>query len=1009
MENQELLEGFIEEAQGHLQEIEPDFLLLEQEGDNVDSEVVNRIFRSIHSIKGASGFFGLEKIGKLSHVMESLLNLLREKKLPMSRELTDALLSGVDDLRAMIDDITSSEEFDIVEDLEILHSLLESAEKGSDAAPQQKEENSKQSDETEDITGLGFEVSEEDVDRIISHGMNLYSFAVSLQSDVADEEKEILEYFSNIEAVGEILDSYLDANSIEDLDNCLDKETFIHVLFASVLEQDLIPTVVELDNDRISVIDVKEKRDLLMNKLLGSIKEKKEKKTEAAKTVELKKDDVPVKDTPAENEDKQPKVVRKIQAEEKLKVGVNLLNDLVNLAGELVLGRNQLIQISQPLEKDSPGLNNVLGHVSRITTEMQGKIMHLRMQPVSIIFSKFHRIVRDLSKNLKKDAVLETTGDEVELDKSIVESLSDPLTHLIRNSMDHGLESSDEREANGKPRQGTIQLRAFHEGGQVHLEIQDDGKGIDAKIVGQKAVEKGLITQEEMESLSDKELVRMVLKPGFSTAKEVSSLSGRGVGMDVVVTNIEKLGGTVEIDTVLGKGTTMRLILPLTLAIVSGLVVKVNENRYIVPEVSIDEMVRIKCDEMKSRINHVQDSFVLRLRDRLLPIVNLRDVLFGGEPSKDFFKNKCSNNEPVRVLILKYGLTKFGLVVDEVDSFEEIVVKPLPRFLKKMNFISGATIMGDGNVVFILDVVGIVDSASLKDISEMEDDTQFDQGVSADGDMQSLIIFDNNTEERFALPLELISRLEQVDSNNIEIIKDEKYIQYQEQNLHLIYLEDYLPVNRPDRSSDQHFKIIIPKQMKYPIGIVFSNIVDTIRTEVKLDTTTIMAPGIFGSSVLNDKITIMLDMFRLFEMAAPQWYGNDTVEELNLEKKNRILLVEDTPFFRMIESEYLESAGYEVVQAEDGEKAMNILEKEEFDAVVLDIVMPVMDGWEVIRQIRKEKKLHDLPVLAVTSLWDEESKKRGIEEGFTDWEAKLNKSSLLDKLGKMIKTKEKVS
>ncbi len=1009
MDDQELLQGFVEETQGHLQSVEPDLLELEKEGDNVDEEVVNRIFRSVHSVKGASGFFGLKNIGKLSHTMETLLALLRSKEISMSSELTDALFEGIDNLRIMIDDIGTSESFDISENLERLQNLLErynkEIETGGKSVPEQEitgggEEISK---------GMGYSISEEEIEKLLQGGKMLYSITVSLNEDLADEGKTPLEYFNNLETLGEIVDSFLESN-MTGLDDCLDSDSEYHILYSTVLDQDLISTGVEVNDEKILLIDLKEKKEEILKKLLGIIKKEpagtEEKEPDIIPEVKPETKTVVKPETKPAEPAKPQKVAKKIVAEEKLKVGVNLLNDLVNLAGELVLGRNQLMQISEPLEKETPGLKNVFAHVSRITTEMQEKIMHLRMQPVSILFSKFHRVIRDLSRNLKKEIALQTFGEEVDLDKSIIESLSDPLTHLIRNSVDHGVELPDEREKAGKPRQGTIVLKAFHEGGQVHIEIADDGNGIDANKVGGKAIEKGLITEEQMEKMSEKELVKLIFKPGFSTAQQVSSVSGRGVGMDVVITNIEKLGGSVEIDSVFGQGTTMRLILPLTLAIVSGLIIKVNDEKFIIPEVSIDEMVRIKCEEIKERINKVQDTYVLRLREKILPLINLSRILYGKD-EKAFLKESSSGKKPIRVLILKYGTSRFSMIVDSVENFEEIVVKPLPRFFKKIKYITGTTIMGDGTVSFILDIAGIVGAAGLKDIGEIDSEMfDIDRTDHEEGDKQSMLILGNGTDEQFAVPLELISRLERISAEGIEVIKNRKYIQYQGENLNLIFLEDYLPVNRPDNGSDQNLKVLIPRQMKYPVGIVFRDIIDTVRADIELDKKTIMAPGLFGSAVLNKKITLLIDMFKLFEIASPEWAKPARAPENENDRRRCILLVEDTPFFRMVETDYLKEAGYDVIQAENGVKALEVLDQNEIDAVILDIIMPEMDGWETIEKIRGDIRFKDLPVLAVTSLWDNESRKRGLKSGFTDWEAKLNKTSLLEKLSGMLSHSE---
>jgi two-component system chemotaxis sensor kinase CheA len=474
--------------------------------------------------------------------------------------------------------------------------------------------------------------------------------------------------------------------------------------------------------------------------------------------------------------------------------------------------------------------------------------------------------------------------------------------------------------------------------------------------------------------------------------------------MDVVRTNIERIGGAVEIETGVNKGTTIELVLPLTLAIVSGLTVKVRDQLFILPEANIVEVVRIKPEEVRDRINSVQNAQVLRLRDMIVPIVDLKSVLWGLAADEKSIAERSDGGDPLRILILKYGASRFGLIVDTVENIEEIVVKPLPRYLKAMKGFSGATLMGNGRVALILDVGGLIEKAALQHYEMQAGEKKAapdEMGEAAD--IQNLLVFDNGTEERFALPLELITRIVRVPMSAIEKIKDKHVLQYKGENLRLIFLEDYLPVTKPERQPADKIGVIIPKQVSHPMGIVIGCPIDTVSTAITLDTAIVMSPGLFGSAVIEGRVTLLPDMYRLFEIAEPEWYASRKAVKKGVEKK-KILVVEDAPFFRMIETDYLESAGYQVAIAEDGAKALEMLEGKQFDAMVLDIIMPVLDGWGVIKAVREEPRFNDLPVLAVTSLGDEETMQRGLESGFTDWETKLNKTRLLEKLGAMLKT-----
>ncbi|QTA88417.1 hybrid sensor histidine kinase/response regulator [Desulfonema magnum] len=1042
----ELLPVFIEESQQHLQTIEPDILAIEHSSGAVDSATINRIFRGVHSIKGASGFFGLQNIGKLSHVIENSLVLLRDGKTEPSSEFTDVLLKGVDALRTMVDNVGESEQFDIRNELDLLQKLLDNA-----ACPPQtvivsemRTDNKGAKTEQKTEEPNKFHVSAGDIEHFISEGLHLYAVKIFLDKDLRQKDRSPYEFINNMESFGYYVDSFLDIRSVTGLSDCLNNDLAFDFLFATTLSPDLVPEGLELPEDRVSVIDLDEFREELQAEKAAALESQisnlksqisapgpesepdRDKTSDASSQI----DDPPRSETAAlsnktDEPDKTdiPVIPREVQTEEKIRVGVNFLNELVNLAGELVLGRNQLMQAALPLVRNTPGLNPVLQHISRVTSEMQEKIMQMRMQTISVIFVKFHRFVRTLAKNYNKEIKLVTSGEDVELDKSIIEGLSDPLTHLIRNSVDHGIELPEEREKAGKPRYGTIELKAYHQGGQVHLVVSDDGKGVDGKFVAQKALDKGLVRQDQLDSMNEKERVRLIFRPGFSTVEKVTDLSGRGVGMDVVRTNIEHLGGTVNIVTKVGKGTTIKLVLPLTLAIVSGLLIKAHNQCFILPEVDIDELVRVKPDEIATRIDVLQDSKVLRLRDMLLPLVDLNQILglegkrsqaSGGQEqesqgAKANLKRensqspilKFQSEKPLRILVIKHGISRFGLIVDSIESTEEIVVKPLPRYLKKMKCFSGVCILGNGEVSLILDVAGILKKAAIRHLDETKEVMKPKETV-LEAEAQTLLLFDNNTQERFALPLELISRIERVPASKIERIKDKQFLQYQNKKLRLIFLENYLPVCKPERSSEDIIGIIVPKQTKHPLGIVMNRVINTLNAVVDLDTTAIMAPGLFGSAVLDGKITLFPDIYRIFELAAPEWYKTEKAIRTNSDRKYRVLLVDDTPFFRMVESEYLTSAGYEVIQAENGKKAMQILEEESVDAVILDIVMPKMDGWKTIRAIRADDQLKRLPVMAVTSLDSEGLSQEGLKAGFTEWELKLDKIRLIEKLSAML-------
>ncbi len=1018
----ELMPVFVEEARQHLQTIEPDILTIEQSRDEIDPGVINRIFRGIHSIKGASGFFGLQNIGKLSHIIENSLALLRDGKITADSQLIDALLRGVDTLRELLDNVETSEEFNIDSPVASLQHFVDNA-----AEPQKtvivaekkpdREDTGNHTEKPSASSGK-FHVNEADIADMVSKGLHLYAVKIFLSKDLKQKNRTPFEFINIMESLGQYMDSFLDIGNVSGLSDCLDNDLAFDVLFATVLEPEIVAEGLDIAESSIAVMDIDKFKKAEEEKHKPETAPLQPRHKNGAENPGAEKPDMQTPDSApapadAESRNNAPalpsgKKTAIVHTEEKIRVSVSFLNDLMNLAGELVLGRNQLLQIAMPMVKNTPGLNPVLQHINRVTSEMQERIMQMRMQPISLVFGKFHRLVRSLAKKHLKEVRLVIFGEDVELDKSIIEGLSDPLTHLVRNSVDHGIEAPDEREKLGKPRQGTIELKAFHQGGQVHLLVSDDGRGVDGKFVATKALEKGIITRSFMDAMTEKDRVRLIFRAGFSTLDKVTDLSGRGVGMDVVITNIEMMGGTVDVDTSVGKGTKITLVLPLTLAIVSGLLISSQQNRgdqfFIIPEVDIDELVRVKPEEIKTRINKIQDAHVLRLRDVLLPLVSLNKVLGISETDRAESDFTGDISKPLRILVVKHGSARYGLIVDSIVSTEEIVVKPLPRYLKKMKTFSGVTILGNGTVSLILDVAGILKKADIRNMEEIREEMKsLSDSIRTEQELQTFLLFDNRTEERFALPLELISRIELVSASDIERIKDRHFLQYHDKKLRLIFLEDYLPVHRPERSPDDTVGIIVPKQTSYPLGIVMNRVINTVAAAVELDTATITAPGLFGTAVLDKRITLIPDMYRLFELAAPEWYNTEKAGGTGSGRKRRILLAEDTPFFRMVESKYLKSAGYEVIVAEDGEKAMQILENEPVDAVILDIVMPRMNGWDTIGAIREDERLRHLPVMAVTSLSEENLAEKGIKAGFDEWELKLNKTSMLKKLAKMMK------
>ncbi len=710
-----------------------------------------------------------------------------------------------------------------------------------------------------------------------------------------------------------------------------------------------------------------------------------EAKGERAKPEAESKPEAPKPSSPKKEEKAVPHVHL---TETHVRVDVKLLDQLMNLAGELVLSRNRLVQIASRISDAE--LQNATQNLSLVTTELQEKIMKTRMQPIGNVFNKFPRIVRDLARSTGKKVNLRIEGADTELDRSIIDAIKDPLTHLVRNSIDHGIEDPDTRVQLGKPPVGTLVLRAYHEGGQVVIEIEDDGRGIDVEKVKQKAIEKGLITPAEAEKMSDREALALIFKPGFSTAKQVTNISGRGVGMDVVKTNVEKLGGSIDIQTVLGAGTTVRLKIPLTLAIIPALVVTCEGQRYAIPQVSLRELVGLSSETRKN-IHQIGDSEFFRLRGEMVPIIRLSKIL-GLEA-------EARENESL--VILNSGAMDFGLVVDEIWDSEEIVVKPLGKHFKDISIFAGATIMGDGKMALILDVVGISRKIGLKveDVDRVKEETTSRSTLTED-EQQFILLFNVSPEEQFAIPLALVARLDKIKADKLEFVGGKEIVQYRGRSMPIIRLENYLPIQPLPEQDEYHLLVFAEGERE--VAFLVSRIVDSIQTHVKLDERLYQIEGVLGSAIIKDRTTLFLDVYKIIEMHDPYFFMKIIPQE---ERPYRVLLAEDSPFFRQMIANYLSAAGYEVETATDGLEAWEKLQKESFDVLITDIEMPHMTGIELAKKIRADERLANLPIMALTSLASDEHKRRGLEAGIDEYQVKLERSKVLEALADLLNRK----
>jgi two-component system chemotaxis sensor kinase CheA len=776
----EIVKDFLIESNENLDRLDQELVKLESEPSS--KELLASIFRTIHTIKGSCGFLGFARLEKVAHAGESLLSLLRDRKLALSEEVASGLLAMVDAVRGMLAEIQATEH-DGENDYPELREQLKKLQGGGNAK---------------------------------SAPPACASVAVTLPPSSAQAAAP--------------------ATSV----------TSIRILDAGPVE----PTLPREEPAPLSPANSPSPAPAA-EKVVGS------------------QEDVL---TPQQS----PEARAHDSGVETVRVGVTLLDKLMNLVGELVLARNQLLQFSNTAQ--DAGFHAVSQRMNLIATELQEDVMKTRMQPIGNVWNKFPRTVRDLAHSCGKEVRLDMVGQDTELDRTIIEAIKDPLTHLVRNSVDHGIETPEARRQAGKDATGVLTLRAFHEGGQVNIEISDDGAGLNVDRIRKKAVERGLTSAEQAARMPDRDVFNLIFLPGFSTAEKITNVSGRGVGMDVVKTNVEKIGGAVDVQSVAGKGTTVRVKIPLTLAIIPALVVRCSGERFAIPQISLTELVRL---ESGKGIEMVHGAPVYRLRGQLLPLVFLSQTLNARQKPEDGRKvehlpveieKKDTALQNVNIVVLQAEGRQFGLVVDDILDTEEIVVKPLGKQLKGISAYSGATIMGDGRVALILDVLGLAQRAQV--IAEARDSARDERhseiSKEASRDDHALLLAQNGLEGRVAIPLSLVARLEEFPRTVIELAGKQEVMQYRGQIIPLVRLSQIIPATSDAEmlASTGSIQVVVYAEGKHTVGLIVDRIVDIVEERAAVES---LAPraGVVGSFVTQRHVTDLLDVPAIVRAAVP--------------------------------------------------------------------------------------------------------------------------------------------
>lgn len=935
----DLIGEFIEETSESLSILDSELVKFEQNPH--DETILGNIFRLVHTIKGTCGFLGLPRLEAVAHAGENILGKIRDKSMDVSPAAISLVLESLDCIKELVEHLAENGSEPEGDDSDLINRLNAFVESGGEAV--------------EAATPAAPEVVEEAAP-VAEEAIGKVERYEHKPEELPEEDVEA------IKKLAEGLPASFDGDD-EALQRIFDETPGPDLSAPAAVEESKEPEKAE------------EPPATPPAKVEADIADEPEEKAAA-----------PVSNIPEET--KKQAIDRGLEAAEKavpdkkaapmanqsIRVNLDVLESLMQMVGELVLTRNQLLQMTRQVE--SKEFTAPIQQLSLITTELQEQVMKTRMQPIGNAWAKFPRLIRDLAMELDKKIELRMVGAETELDRQLLEMIKDPLTHMVRNSADHGLESSEKRRAAGKPETGTITLSAYHEGGHIIIEISDDGGGINVDRVKQKAIENGLATADDMAAMSENQIIQYIFKPGFSTAEKVTSVSGRGVGMDVVRTNIEKIGGAIELTSELGKGSVFHIKIPLTLAIVSVLVVKAQEERFAIPQINVLELVKSTRDS-HHRIEEINGSAVLRLREKLLPLISLSEVLQLEE------KRDHSKADTSYIVVCKVGGSEFGLIVDQIFDTEEIVVKPKSDLLKDIDLYSGTTILGDGSVIMILDPNGL--SRCVGDVEKGKEESALMVAEAQNKDMVRFLLFTAGDKGQKAIPLELVARLEELDMETVEHSSGRPVVQYRGALMRLIALDGSVVPTEGTK------EVMVFQYDGRIMGVVVDEILDIVEAPYSLK----MAsdnPGLMGSMVLRDRTTDIVDIgHHITELFSTAVQGKE------MRMRQRLLFVEDSPFFRKMTVPFLERAGFEVIPMEHGELAYHYLQDHNnIDIVVTDIEMPHMDGFELIAHIKRMEKWANLPVFGFTSTVNDKFLQTARKAGFVDFIEKTNRAALID-------------
>jgi len=915
--DEELLGEFLTESNESLESIEQQ--LMDLEASPEDSELLGSIFRAIHTVKGSCGFLNLSRLEKVAHAGENLLSRIRELKYHVDEDIVSLLLECADAIKDVLAGLEETGQEPVL-DHDALIVRLQACEKK--------------------VMGLDGEGQEAQLDN-----------ASEPTSRPAEQPKPLL---------------WL--------------EDFEDDVIAALLERDLTTasSLMEAGFATLRNLEALTPADAL--KILGMARAHVEAGDDVEVTVQEKLDNKPIKapkleaktsndtqpTTPVEHTAEvstPPAVLNKVAqpqgkdsevspakskrpaSNESIRVDITLLDELMNQVGELVLTRNSLVQMIQA--SGSMEFVRIGRDVDQITEQLQEQLLRTRMQPIQSIWSSVPRIVRDIGKQLDKKIKVVMEGEDTELDRTILNALKDPLTHIIRNSCDHGIESPKVRLEKQKSAQGTLKLSAVQESGFIVITIHDDGGGIDANKIKEKALSMGVIHAEQAANMTDKAALQLIFNAGLSTAEKVTNFSGRGVGMDVVRTEIERVGGSVDIDSELDKGTTLRIRIPLTLAIISAMIVVCEDRRFAIPQMSVQELLSAPANSDDWRL--IAGQAFYRLRGKLLPVLRLNEGL-------GFSKGKPLAGS---IVVADIGDRTYGILVDGILGAEEIVVKPLGIHFQHLNFYGGCSILGDGTVIPIFDCNGLASMIQLESAPAEAIDYMGEHDDALAEELQHALVFTQG-EQRFVISMTLIERLEYFEASRIEKTASGEVLQYRGDVIRVLRWGEMLGAAPKVASGEDEYCLILSDNGKR-MCLQVDQVVDILEVSFEIKQTS-DTPLLLGTTVIEGMATEVVDVFEVVQCADPNWFAVS-----HDQAKKSVLFVEDSQFFRQMVTPIIESLGFVVRTAADGTQACKLLEDYTPDFILTDIEMPIMNGYELGKWVKTQAHLSDVPVIALTS------------------------------------------